>query len=325
MPARLAYILGASHSGSTLLAMLLASHPDACTAGELNATHFGNPEQYRCSCGALIRECAFWGAIRQAMERRGVSNFDITRAGTSIYGVESAYASRLLAPLHRGAGLEVLRDFALGLSPVWRKQLRLTQRNNLALVESLLEACQAKILVDSSKVPLRLKYLLKNPGLDIQIIHLIRDGRAVSLTYTDEWSFADASDPALRGGGSGGRRPAPRRNMSEAAREWRRSNEAAECLLRALPRSRWLSVRYEELCGRPTETLRRIFGFLSLDPGPVDLRFRSRPQHVVGNGMRLDTTSEIRLDERWRSFLGEKELAEFELEAGRLNAAYGYR
>ena len=32
-----AYLLAASHSGSTLLAMLLASHPDVCTTGELKA------------------------------------------------------------------------------------------------------------------------------------------------------------------------------------------------------------------------------------------------------------------------------------------------
>ena len=34
---RLAYVLAPSHSGSTLLAMLLASHPDVTTVGELNA------------------------------------------------------------------------------------------------------------------------------------------------------------------------------------------------------------------------------------------------------------------------------------------------
>ena len=38
---RLAYLLAASHSGSTLLAMLLGAHPEACTAGELKATNLG--------------------------------------------------------------------------------------------------------------------------------------------------------------------------------------------------------------------------------------------------------------------------------------------
>ena len=46
---RLVYILAASHSGSTLLAMLLGSHPDVCTVGELKATSLGNVEEYLCS------------------------------------------------------------------------------------------------------------------------------------------------------------------------------------------------------------------------------------------------------------------------------------
>ena len=34
---KLAYILAASHSGSTLLAMLLGAHRETCTVGELKA------------------------------------------------------------------------------------------------------------------------------------------------------------------------------------------------------------------------------------------------------------------------------------------------
>ena len=58
-PTRLFYILAASHSGSTLLAMLLGSHPDVCTAGELKAASVGDVDAYRCSCGAPILQCGF--------------------------------------------------------------------------------------------------------------------------------------------------------------------------------------------------------------------------------------------------------------------------
>ena len=37
--------------------------------------------------------------------------------------------------------------------------------------------------------------------------------------------------------------------------------------------------------------------------------------HVVGNGMRLDTTSQVSLDERWRLVLTEEELEIFDREA----------
>ena len=41
----LVYILAASHSGSTLLAMLLSTHPEICTVGELKATNLGDPHR----------------------------------------------------------------------------------------------------------------------------------------------------------------------------------------------------------------------------------------------------------------------------------------
>ncbi len=57
---RVAYVLACSHSGSTLLAMLLGAHPDACTIGELKLSSLGDIDCYRCSCGELIVQCAFW-------------------------------------------------------------------------------------------------------------------------------------------------------------------------------------------------------------------------------------------------------------------------
>lgn len=321
---RLAYLLAASHSGSTLLTMLLGAQPGACTAGELKATSLGDPNSYRCSCKERIRDCRFWRQISEAMAKRGFAEFDITSAGTSIFDGESPFVRRLLAPLYRGGGLEGIRDLALSLSPEWRRLLPETNRRNRALIESLLEVTGAKVVVDSSKIALRLKYLLKIRDLDIRIVRVIRDGRAVSLTYTDEWNFADSSDPEMRGGGTGLRRPPPRRTMTDAANEWKRSNEASDALVATLPANQWTEVRYEELCADPAATLRRLAGFLDLEPKKCILDFRSRIQHVIGNGMRMDRTSEIRLDERWKSHLTPDDLRAFDEVAGELNRKYGY-
>ena len=320
----LAYLLAASHSGSTLLTMLLGAQPGACTAGELKATSLGDPESYRCSCRERIRECETWRQVATAMASRGFPDFEITRADTSIFEVESPYARRLLAPLYRGPAMEIVRDLGLSLSSEWRHLLPETKRRNLALVESLLEVNNATVVIDSSKVALRLKYLLKIPALDVRVIRVIRDGRAVALTYTDEWNFADSSDPEMRGGGTGARRPPPRRSMADAANEWKRSNEASDALIARLPASQWTEVRYEELCADPRATLRRLAIFLGLDPEKILLDFRSRTQHVIGNGMRMDNTSEIRLDERWKSHLTLDDLRAFDEVAGDLNRCYGY-
>jgi hypothetical protein len=318
----LVYILAASHSGSTLLAMLLGTHPEVCTVGELKATNLGDPDDYRCSCRELIRKCPFWAGISQDLALRGFP-FDVGRGGTH-FDAQSAYARRLLRPLHRGVALETVRDAALALSPIWRRQLPRIQSLNEMLAQCLLARTGKRVLVDSSKIGLRLKYLLRNPAFDVRIIRLIRDGRSVALTYTDPARYADASDPVLRGGGTGSSREGERLSLSRAAREWRRSNEEADAILRRVPRSRWMEVHYEALCAKPEETLDRVVAFLGLTSTSAWRNFRGVEHHVVGNGMRLDSSEEIRVDERWTSALSTRDLRLFDSLAGNLNRRLGY-
>ena len=116
---RLTYILAPSHSGSTLLSLLLSSHPDVTTVGEINVSALDDPSRYLCSCGEPLRECDFWTAIAARMNGRGI-DFDITSPGTDFRRVQSRYVSALLKPLDRGVVLEWCRDAALLLSPDWR-------------------------------------------------------------------------------------------------------------------------------------------------------------------------------------------------------------
>ena len=304
----MAYILSASHSGSTLLAMLLGAHPEACTVGELRAPSMGDTDTYQCSCGRRIKDCEFWIKVSQTMKRKGIADFDITHASTSIFEVNNPYLHRLLAPLQRGPVLELARDLALACSGEWRRHLTNVQDRNAALVEVLQELTGAKIIIDSSKSVLHLKYLIRKPSLKIKVVRLIRDGRAVSLSLI----------------GHGLKGSTRQETIVAAAREWRRSNEAAELLLNRLPSSEWLGIQYEDLCLQPEPTMRRICQFLGLDSELINLDFRSREQHVLGNEMRLRSTSEIRLDERWRKQLSTEDLSAFDRVAADLNRKYGY-
>jgi hypothetical protein len=323
-PSRLAYLLAASHSGSTLFAMLLNSHPQVGTVGELKITSLGDVTAYRCSCRRLIRECPFWLGVTEDMRRLG-HEFDVARPGTDFRGGQGPYVQKLLRPLHRGPVLEAVRDLALNLSPEWRAHLPRTQAINAALIASVLARSRKDVIVDSSKIAIRLKYLLRNPALDVRVVRLVRDGRAVALTYVDPESFADARDPSLRGGGSGASRAAERLSMAAAAAEWKRSNEEAEAALAGLERSQWIEVRYEQMCADPDATLARVFEFLGVDPEAPRPTFRDAEHHVIGNGMRLDSTSEVRLDDRWRTALSAENLEVFDRVAGETNRRLGYR
>jgi hypothetical protein len=304
----LAYILGCAHSGSTLLAMLLGSQSDATTVGEMRASAIGETDAYLCSCGEHIKKCRFWIEVSERMAKHGIPNFDITEARLSIHDTENPYVHRLLDPLPRGPVLEAARNTALALSPGWPNHLRNVRHRNSVLVEVLREITGTKLVIDSSKIALHLKYLLKSADLKIKVIFLVRDGRAVVTSML----------------GHGYSRGGRKETITAAARAWRRANEASERVLESLPSSQWMRLHYEELCKLPEETLRGLCKFLGMDSRNIALDFRARQQHILGNDMRLKSGTDIRLDERWRKVFTHEDLEIFDGIAGEMRKKYGY-
>lgn len=320
------YILGASHSGSTLLAMLLNAHPDITTIGETAPGRMGDINTYLCSCGKLIKDCSFWKRVSRKIREKH-PEFGLDNFGTRFELPSNVIASRFLNFEHRGIFLECLRDTVLQLFPRWREVQRDIGARCYDLTSIVLAESGGRIFVDSSKLAHRLKFLLRIPEFNIKVIHLVRDGRAVALTYMKQDEFADAKEPASRRAGQGmaGEPTADSLPMNRAANEWRRCLRSAEHVLAELEKSQWIQVHYEELCRDPERTLGRIYDFLGLNTGHTVADFRSIEHHVVGNGMRLDTTSQISMDERWRLILTEEELRVFDREAGKMNRRYGYK
>jgi hypothetical protein len=144
------------------------------------------------------------------------------------------------------------------------------------------------------------------------------------LTYTDPANFADAAAPHLRGGGDGQSRERERLSPLDAAHEWRRSNEEAAAIVARLDPSRFTTVSYEDVCADTPGTLSRLWEFLGVPPFRFGEGWRARNHHVIGNGMRLDSTEEVTLDERWKTALPPSALEIFEAEAGPLNRRLGY-
>lgn len=324
------YILGASHSGTTLLAMLLNAHREVVSIGESAPLTLGNPDDYRCSCKSLIRRCPFWQRVSLEVSHCN-PEFAPGNFGTAFTMPSHPLIQRLLRVEHRGPALESIRDLLLAASPAWRRRQAEVIRNCQALVKAVLGVSGARVFVDSSKLAHRLKFLLRVPTFDVKVIHMVRDGRAVALTYMDQDTFADALAPSLRRGGRGldtrsqAARPSRRdMPMTRAADEWRRCIRAAQHVLARMDRAQWMQVRYEELCQDPAKTVGGVFRFLGLQPGLAVPEFRAVEHHVIGNGMRLDSTSQISLDERWKTSLTARDMKAFDAVAGKINRLYGY-
>lgn len=293
----LIYIHSASHSGSTLLAQLLARHPEVATVGELSGTVHRARPGYQCSCGVELVQCGFWQCVSAAMAKRGFA-YSATTAETDIRNVSNPVARTLLKPLHRGPLLELARD--AGMVLVARNHIERQQALKTALVESVTECTGKPVVVDSSKSGVQLKYHLRNPRLEVKAIGLVRDGRGVALSIARNQSTT----------------------FPTGAHEWRRTNEEARAIAGRMG-GRWLRVKYEALCDDPQGTLNQIWRFMGVAPRELD-DCPEPHSHVLGHGSRLGGSNKIHNSEKWRQELSAGDLRAFEEVAGPLNRQLGY-
>jgi hypothetical protein len=302
---KVVYIMGHGYSGSTLLTFLLGTHPQIATIGELGISPLTKqelrPEEYLCSCHTPVRQCGFWRQVSREMAERG-HEFDIWDADLDFRARGGGIADVILRAVQRGRVLETTRDLGLQIVPGARRERdRVVARiGSLAEIVARIQGCD--VFLDSSKRPERATLMQRSGRFDLRVIHLVRDGRAVS------WS----SMKHLKIG------------PEVAARSWIADNRASERARRYFPSHQWMRLRHEDLCANPDETLRRVHGFIGLPSRNGFHDFRATDHHIIGNQMRLSSTSEIRLDESWKQALAPGQMATIDRLVSPLNRRYGY-
>lgn len=293
------------YSGTTLLSMLMGAHPEIATV----STMLG-PEKplddYLCSCRKNIRECEFWQAVVRAMRSRG-HEFDLADFGLRFETPASGPLHTMLNGSLQNTALEKLRDRLVRSLPEQRERLRRIGERNRAFVESVLEVTGKHVFVDASHVRMRTSQLRQHLGMDMRVVHLVRDARG----WVNSSLWHKHQD---------GRRVM---DMRRPARRWVKGNLDIARQLREFPPDHRITVRYEAVCQDVPGTMAELFQFCGVDPD-VDVRdFRAAPQHITGNRMRLAESSEIRLDEGWRRTLKQSQLQVIDRVAGRLNRSLG--
>jgi hypothetical protein len=296
------YIASPSYSGSTLLTLLLATHPQIATVGELKGRLYAAREvPRRCSCGRALRECPFWNALARRLAAEG-EPCDLGDLDSDFHAPARPVVDALLRARTRGVAFEALRGVALRVWPGAQRELDRLRLRNRAVGEAICAIQRGDVLLDASKDAVRLAFLLDAGWPDVRVIHLLRDGRGTAH------SFRERDGLPIRSG----------------ARRWRTAHESFRALFTRLGAGAVYVMRYEDLAVSPRAALAAALDFLGLPRGGVSLAFRANEHHVFGNSMRFEKSDEIRLDERWQHALSRRELAVFEREAGRLNRAFGY-
>jgi hypothetical protein len=175
--------------------------------------------------------------------------------------------------------------------------------DTIDLFRAVREVSSAEILVDSSKRFERTCLLVESGSLRPKVIHLTRDGRGVAYS-------------SLKRG----------KTFRHSFLQWMEKNAAIQSWTGNGASSYSLRLKYEELCARPEEVIRRVCDFLELPWEPRMMFYGQRQHHNVrGNTMRfLIRGSKIRLDETWRQELTREDLRLFEELAGDFSRRLGY-
>jgi hypothetical protein len=162
---KIVFIASLSHSGSTLLDLLLNAHPQVVSVGELKQlSRYARFQKRRvlqkCTCGAnSLWECPFWSRVNALTQQ--ATGQTIGELNVEEYG-----------------------------------ELESFQRDNVALFEAIAATSGKKYIVDSSKSRSRLKLLMENPELEVLPVFLVRNpkGQICSVLRKSENSKSTIYD-----------------------------------------------------------------------------------------------------------------------------------
>jgi hypothetical protein len=274
------YVAGSGRSGSTILDRTLGQLDGFFSAGELcNLWERGLVARRRCGCGEPVPDCPVWKAVL-ADAFGGPDRVDAERlAAVARHRLNVRSVPRLL--LGRGLG----DGRAAGEYQATLARLYLAVQRHTG----------CRVLVDSSKSPVYARLLATIPGVDVTVVHLVRDPRATAWSFLRKKRLPDFGDDRLM----------QRQHPLVSARRWSLWQGVTELLWRRHS-GRYLRLRYEDFVRDPQPAVRRIAAMTGEAPallpftGPVTVRLAAT-HSVSGNPNRFGTGEiDLRADEEWR-------------------------
>jgi len=279
---KLIFIGGFGRSGSTLLGRMLGEIEGFSFIGELEYVW----EQYftdkqPCGCGAPFAECPFWEAVVEEAYG-GFGSVDLDEVLDMKSGVDRMRYIPHLAFHGKGPlGLESLAEYSHLLARFY---------------EAIKKVSGSRVVVDSSKVPAYAYTLANVPGVDLYIVHLVRDSRAVAHSWLRKKVKHEIRAEKVH---------MDRHGTVNSSLGWMRTHLLTEPLKFVAPRGRYIKVLYENLVEDPGRVLAGITAAIGEDD--ADLSFVNGRKatlganHTIeGNPMRFERGEvELRLDDEW--------------------------
>jgi hypothetical protein len=273
------YFAGSGRSGTTVVNNLLGQVPGAFAAGEIRYVwQRGIVEDRLCACGKPFSQCQFWARVTaDVIDKSSPPAADV--------------ATRLLSRLRILRLPGVLWRRASGRPGVVPHP---DDRAIELLYRSICRHSGGAVVLDSSKLPPYGLLLSQLPGIELYLLHVVRDPRAAAFSWLRSKPLLDFGDDQLM----------PRQPLWKSSLLWLLWNSLTVMLWG--PRSnRYIRVRYEDFVSTPQQTLAEVVRMIGLEPEALPFegphQARVQPTHsVAGNPARLSTgTVRVKPDTEW--------------------------
>lgn len=302
------YVGGLGRSGSTLLDRLLGEVPGAVSAGEVrDLWSRGLRENRLCGCGTPMQSCPHWTAVAEHAFG-GWDHVDLAAVEARAGRLDRhRHVHRLWWP--RLASRRFRRDLAEHAEMLSR------------LYAAIAAVGGGRVVVDSSKAASYASLLHNVPGIDLHLVHLVRDPRGTAYSWHKRVERPDVVERSAH---------MARYHPARTALRWTTRNALIEGLGRlGVPR---VFVRYESLVSTPRAELVRALELVDLESDELDRfvqgdRVALVPSHTVqGNPMRMTSGwIPLRHDEEWRRSLPRRHQVLVTALTRPMRTRYGYR
>lgn len=296
------YIGGAGRSGSTLLDMLLGNTTSFFSVGEVRFFwEYMAQDDLLCGCGDSLRKCNFWSTVYASLVEQGMDIPRLASISNRLNRTRNAFwMSGNINP-------KVIPGFSELIDAT-------AQLYRLILAHS-----GASVIVDSSKVPSHFAILRRIEEIDLKLIHLIRDGRAVAYSWhkRPKKELAKVNIQATM----------PHHSLWRSIITWAVENNSTANVARLVP---YTQMKYEDFTHAPYKELERALTELGISANLERLQNPDlilEPTHSVGgNPMRFAARQIlVKPDVEWRDKMPASVRMALWLLAMPLMVRYGYK
>jgi hypothetical protein len=274
------YIGSWGRSGTTILSNILGELDGFLSAGEIyQIWQRGLIEKKLCGCSQPIPSCEFWGAVLK-------QNAD---------AIDAIGAERLVEMSNAVSNPQVLLSLIPGGKATLQKKLEAYIPYVERLYQSIQTVSGCRVIVDASGTPLQAHILSLLPDIELYVVHVVRDPRAVAFSLSRKKAYDTSGRSELM----------ERRGALFTGLGWSVWNTELKWLWAA--RSRYLLVRYETFISAPEATIRAIVDLCEENvtrwPFLADHEIYLHPNHhLSGNPSRFKTGRvKLALDDEWKT------------------------